>query len=404
MPPRVAEALVRLKDRALSATAEGITIADARLKDQPIIYANAAFERLTGYPPDLVIGRNCRFLQGPDTDPQTRETIRRAVRHGEPCTVEILNYRRDGTTFWNRLSITPVKDEQGELTHFIGVQSDVTARRRAEDSLRVTRDELQRALGELQKDLDLAARVQQSLLPGSLPAIDGFRAAWRFLPCTSLAGDSLNVLPLDERRVALYVLDVSGHGVSAALLSATLSRLMSTVPGQSCLFEPAPDTPGGYVLAAPATVLRLLDDRHPRDMSFTQYFTILYGILDLDERELVYAAAGQPGPLLVPRVGEAVLQESTGHPIGLLPDPSFGEHRVQLQEGDRLFFFSDGLAETFGPDEEEFGPQRMAAALSDSRSEDLERSLDGLLEALKSWSGGAPFVDDVSILGVELAG
>jgi sigma-B regulation protein RsbU (phosphoserine phosphatase) len=316
--------------------------------------------------------------------------------------VEILNYRKDGTTFWNRLSITPVKDEHGEVTHFIGVQSDVTSRRRAEDALRVTRDELQGALRELEKDLDLAAKVQQSLLPAGLPVIEGFRAAWRFLPCTSLAGDSLNVLPLDERQVALYVLDVSGHGVQAALLSATLSRLMSTVPGQSCLFEPAPRAPGGFALAPPATMLRLLNDRHPRDTSFTQYFTIVYGILDIAERELVYAAAGQPGPLLVPRAGEPVPRESTGHPIGLLPDPSFGERRLQLQPGDRLFFFSDGIPETFGPGEEEFGRERLAASLGQSGSEDLERSLDGLLDTLREWNAGVPFTDDVSILGVEL--
>ncbi len=206
------EALVLLKDRALSATAEGIAIADARQKDQPIIYANEAFQKLTGYSPDFVMGRNCRFLQGPDTDPQTRETIRRAVRGGESCTVEILNYRKDGTTFWNRLSITPVKDDRGEVTHFIGVQSDVTGRRRAEDALRATRDELQRALRELERDIELAARVQRSALPREPPAMDGFHAAWEFLPCTGLAGDFLNVLRLDDRRVALYILDVSGHG------------------------------------------------------------------------------------------------------------------------------------------------------------------------------------------------
>ena len=133
-----------------------------------------------------------------------------------------------------------------------------------------------------------------------------------------------------------------------------------------------------------------------------QYFTILYAILDVAERELVYAAAGQPGPLLVPRDGEPVLHESTGHPIGLLPHPDIGESRMPLQPGDRLFLFSDGLAETFGPGEEEFGRKRMAAVLDGSRSVDLERTLDRLLGALESWSGGAPFVDDVSILGVEL--
>ena len=221
--------LIQLKDRALSATAEGITIADARLDGQPIIYANAAFERLTGYAPDFVLGRNCRFLQGPDTDGRTREAIRHAVRRAEPCNVEILNYRRDGTPFWNRLSITPVRDERGEVTHFIGVQSDVTARRRAEDALRATRDELQRALREIERDIELAARVQRAALPRETPAIEGFRAAWQFLPCAGLAGDFLGVLPLDDRRVGLYVLDVSGHGASAALLAVSLGRLMSAV-------------------------------------------------------------------------------------------------------------------------------------------------------------------------------
>ena len=289
------------------------------------------------------------------------------------------------------------------MTHFIGVQSDVTARRRAEDSLRATRDELQRALWEIEKDLDLAARVQQSLLPTHVPAIEGFGAAWRFIPCASLAGDSLNVLPLDEHRVGLYVLDVSGHGAAAALLSATLSRLMSPVPGQSCLFEPASDAPGGFALASPAAVLRLLNERQPRNTSFTQYFTLVYGILDVASRELVYGAAGQSGPLLVPRFGEPALQESTGHPIGLLPDPVFAERRLRLDPGDRLFFFSDGIAETFGPDEEEFGTGRLALALAGSRSQDLERSLDTLLGGLRTWNGGAPFSDDVSVLGVELS-
>jgi PAS domain S-box-containing protein len=395
------EALIRLKDRALSATAEGITIADARRKDQPLIYVNAAFERLTGYAPDFVLGRNCRFLQGPDTDPQTRETVRRAVRQAEPCTVEILNYRKDGTTFWNRLSITPVRDEGGEVTHFIGIQSDVTARRRAEDALRATRDELKQALQELEQDLDLAARVQRSLLPTKLAPIEGLGVAWDYVPCASLAGDFLNVLPLDDGRVALYVLDVSGHGASAALLSVTLSRWMSTVPGQSCLFEPAPGGQDGFVVAPPHDVVRALNERHPLDTGVTQYFTMLYGILDVSTRELRYVAAGHPGPLVIPRDGEPVVHESTGHPVGLLADATFEEGHLELQPGDRFFLFSDGITEAFSPGGEEFGVGRLATALAEGRSAPLEQSIAGLRRQLKAWSGGAPPTDDISILGVE---
>ena len=116
-PP--SETMLNLKDRALDVAAEGITIADARLPDMPLIYINEGFERLTGYSAEATLGNNCRFLQGPDTDPEAAEEIRSAIREQRPCLVEILNYRRDGTTFWNRLSITPVRDAAGIVTHFM---------------------------------------------------------------------------------------------------------------------------------------------------------------------------------------------------------------------------------------------------------------------------------------------
>jgi len=104
-----------LKSRALNVAAEGITIADARLPDRPLIYVNEGFERITGYPASDVIGRNCRFLQGPLTDPAGVAEIRTALSERRECVVEILNYRKDQTTFWNRLSITPVRDDRGEV-------------------------------------------------------------------------------------------------------------------------------------------------------------------------------------------------------------------------------------------------------------------------------------------------
>src|ERR1035437_7622210 len=105
-----AQAQLELKDRALAASAEGITIADASIPDNPLIYANAGFERLTGYSVADVLGRNCRFLQGPGTDPATVDTLRAAIREKREVTVQLLNYRKDGTPFWNRLSITPVQN------------------------------------------------------------------------------------------------------------------------------------------------------------------------------------------------------------------------------------------------------------------------------------------------------
>ncbi len=127
-----AEEALHLRDRAMGATTEGITISDPSLPDHPLIYANSGFERLTGYSSAEVIGRNCRLLQGPDTDPAAIAEIRTALREQRECSVEFLNYRKDGSPFWNRLSITPVRDGNGRISHFIGVQSDITHRKEVE--------------------------------------------------------------------------------------------------------------------------------------------------------------------------------------------------------------------------------------------------------------------------------
>jgi PAS domain S-box-containing protein len=136
-----------LYDRALAATSCGIVISDARSFDNPIIYCNPAFLQITGYSQDEVIGQNCRFLQGPDTDPKAVEQIRQSIRTGQEVRVVLKNYRKDGTLFWNDLTISPVKDASGVVTHFIGVQTDITDRKLAEAVLGKS-EELYRTLAK----------------------------------------------------------------------------------------------------------------------------------------------------------------------------------------------------------------------------------------------------------------
>lgn len=136
LTPNLIEEVFRLYDRALGATSSGIAIADATAPDRPLIYCNPAFERISGYDRSEIIGRNCRFLQGPDTDPAALAEIRAALREERDCQVILKNYRKGGIPFWNELIISPVRDTQGRLTHFIGVQADITKRKQAEDALR----------------------------------------------------------------------------------------------------------------------------------------------------------------------------------------------------------------------------------------------------------------------------
>jgi PAS domain S-box-containing protein len=124
---------LRLLDRAVTASTNSIVITDPNQPDDPLVYVNPAFERTTGYPAEEALGRNCRFLQGEDHDQPALEELRTAIHEERHCTVVLRNYRKDGTLFWNELSVYPVRDEKGHMTNFVGVQNDVTERIRAEE-------------------------------------------------------------------------------------------------------------------------------------------------------------------------------------------------------------------------------------------------------------------------------
>lgn len=149
---------------AVHATRMPMIIADARAPDMPIAFANDAFLALSGYGGDEILGRNCRFLQGPDTDPEAVRTLSESIAAGRPATVDILNYRKDGTPFWNALQISPVHNPDGELVFFIGSQIDVTARRQAEDSLARDRDGLETAVSKTAQAAEQALADRTALL------------------------------------------------------------------------------------------------------------------------------------------------------------------------------------------------------------------------------------------------
>ncbi|MCI2239613.1 SpoIIE family protein phosphatase [Paenibacillus sp. TRM 82003] len=123
-----AQAQVRVRDRAVLATGMAFTVADARADDLPLVWVNPAFTAMTGYAVDEVVGRNCRFLQGPGTDREVVAAVRDALAAGEEVSATLLNHRKDGTAFWNQLLLSPVHGADGELTHYVGIQTDVTPR------------------------------------------------------------------------------------------------------------------------------------------------------------------------------------------------------------------------------------------------------------------------------------
>ncbi|KAF3889660.1 MULTISPECIES: MHYT domain-containing protein [Nostocales] len=175
---RQAQEVLWLRDRAIAAASNAIIITDARQSDNPIIFCNTAFENITGYSSQEVMGRNCRFLQGRDTDPATVGEIRNALQQRRDCQVIIKNYRKDGTPFWNQLTVSPVKDASGQVSHFIGVQADITERMQAQQELESSKETLQRQVVELLNDVQEAAKgdltVRAEITPGEIGVIADF--------------------------------------------------------------------------------------------------------------------------------------------------------------------------------------------------------------------------------------
>ena len=147
-----AEAALHLQRQAIEASINGIVIADMRLPDRPLIYVNPAFETISGYKAEEILGKNCRFLQGTERESQSnleaRQKMRAALNSGIPCSVILHNFRKDGRPFWNELFMAPIFDAEGVLTHCVGVQNDVTARVEAERKLQEAHDELERRVAE----------------------------------------------------------------------------------------------------------------------------------------------------------------------------------------------------------------------------------------------------------------
>ena len=151
--------------RAVQEAPVGISISDSELEDYPLVYVNDAWETHSGYPAEEALGRNPRFLQGPGTDQTTIEQLSAAIENEEQTTVEIRNYRRDGTPFWNELTVAPVYDDDG-LTHYVGFQNDVSDRKRAEqlaeeraEKLATERQVLDRVLGRVNGLLSEVSRI-----------------------------------------------------------------------------------------------------------------------------------------------------------------------------------------------------------------------------------------------------
>ena len=250
----------------------------------------------------------------------------------------------------------------------------------------------------MERDLHAAARIQEAFLPRAEPEFPRARFAWHYRPCEELAGDGLNVFALDDRHAGLYVFDVSGHGVASALLSVTLSRVLSPPSDASSVLRP-----DGVEPVPPAEVAARLNRMFPFDEATEQYVTMVYGILDAATGELRYVSAGHPGLVQIPAAGQGRILDSRSFPIGLAEQP-YDECSLMMAPGDRIYLYSDGIPEAMDAEGRVFGGDRLLGSLERARGEPLDRSVESLIEGLGLWTGSAGLRDDVSLVAVEFLG
>ncbi len=280
---------------------------------------------------------------------------------------------------------------------------------RLQIELEETNSRLAKANDRMSSDLKAAAKIQESFLPRALPHIPGTDFAWIYRPCDELAGDGLNIIPLGDGKLGLYILDVSGHGVASALLSVTMSRLLAPPSDPSSILirdqdgrvgKPSPSAQ--FDITPPAEVAARLNRLFPFDSPNKQFATLVYGILNGATGEFRYVSAGHPGPVHRPCGGDPVILDSRGFPIGL-GDDAYEERSVHLLAGDRLYLYSDGVPEATDPAGQPFGDDRLLEAIGQGGSETLQKSVATLLDKIARWHESERFHDDISILAVEVS-
>jgi phosphoserine phosphatase RsbU/P len=261
--------------------------------------------------------------------------------------------------------------------------------------------QLQQAYDQIRRDLKAAAAMQMSLLPSPSPKANGIQGEWFFYPSHYVAGDIFNLCAIDESHVGFYILDVSGHGVPAAMLSVTLSMLLRPDAGSESLLKRWNPKSLKREATSPELVLADLNRRFQNKED--RYFTMVYGIYDHESSRVQLSLAGQPRPLLLRASGKIECLGEGGYPIGIWPESEYECFEVPVEPGDRLIFYSDGISECRNSEGQQFGETRIFEHFQmKAGMHSLKALLTEFEQEIQAWNKeGTNFEDDITMLALE---
>ena len=363
---------------------EGVIVADDCAR---ILFINSTFEAMTGMPREDVVGKDVHHFYSPEEADIILAHRERSIREGHGR-LEFVLPKKDGSRLPVIISSRAIEDPDGRQFGIVTF-TDISEQKRAEVNLRAAYAQLEDRQKEIDEDLALAARVQQSLAPKSM-VWDGLRVDAYFHPVRSIGGDFGLVVPSGESELNLLVCDVSGHGIGSALVanriySETMSQLRNNAPLGS--------------------MLRDLNSFVMRNIgSSVFFFTLAAARIDRGARRMVFAGAGHPPAMIVQPGGEPRMLESRSMVLGALPDAVEAEATldVNLEPGDRIVLYTDGITDIFDARGEMLGVEGVQKFVREAALLPFGEMKQGILDRVAEWREG-PASDDVSLVLAEVS-
>jgi sigma-B regulation protein RsbU (phosphoserine phosphatase) len=355
-----------------------------------IEYVNPKFTRLTGYSFEEAMGANPRILKSGEQPAEYYSELWETISAGRDWHGEFHNKKKNGEMYWELASISPILDEEGKIVNYIAVKEDITERKNAEIALKIREEDLSRKNDIMEKDLELAQITQNALLHMEIPELDFIRIDYRYKPLGSVGGDFFNFYPYIKDGFAFFIGDVSGHGVSSALF---LSLIKSSTDR---IFRKHAESPSEYISAL---------NRDLKGFMTSHFITGIYGIMRKsgETKSLTLANGGHPYPVIIRSNGDIEIIKSGGTLIGILDDGRYIDFTVEINSGDRIFVFTDGIPETENDKGEMIGfEEGLADLFKSSVKDDLSDYLDEIMRRVIEFRSTRPPGDDIIIIGFEI--
>jgi PAS domain S-box-containing protein len=363
---------------------EGILISD---ECDHVLFVNSVFEEMTGVSRADIVGRDAAELYYNPEDYAVLQELRRKTREIGRSRHEFFLPTKGGGRLPIVASVRFVEDPDGRSFAIVAF-TDISEQKAAQEDLRTANTQLEKRQKEIEEDLALAARVQQSLAPKSM-VWGGIRVETCYHPVRTIGGDFGLVSPLDEDHLNVVVGDVSGHGISSALIA---NRIYSETISQLNNGAPLGD------------MLRQLNRLVLQNIgSSLFFFTLCVARVDRSGRRMVFAGAGHPPAMIVQPGGEPRLLESRSTVLGVLPEAVDAEAtlEIQLGAGDRIVLYTDGITDVFDARGEMLGVAGIQRFVRETAMLPFHEMKKAILDRVAEWREGPP-ADDISLALVEV--